>query len=320
MLDPLAALQARQDLVLLVVQFRRDDRVNRLADHLLGLVSEDPLSARVPGPDDTLQGLADDGVVGGGDDGRKMRGFELGQVPLRDVDQHVGRPGKAPLRVEERCRVGDIAEARSVRPLADQLDSLDRAPFAQSDRRGRFLGRHGLALRREDPPQDRPLVDADLRRAARHFEAGAVAEGDDALCVGRVDGDRHTLQRVAEAPFAFAGPLFSELGLRHVLREAAGPHEGSVMEIAARGDQHMPDGAVLCEKPRGVALECLPAREPLQDILDHRLIRMELGDMPPDILVPLVAEKLKLRLVGAQDRAVRCHQMEPDCNVLEEIV
>ena len=77
MLDPLAAAELGQDLVLLVLQLGRDDLRDRLADHLVGLVAEDPLGAGVPRGDDALQRLADDRVVRRDDDRRQARRVDL---------------------------------------------------------------------------------------------------------------------------------------------------------------------------------------------------------------------------------------------------
>ena len=47
MLDAFASLQPREDLLLLAVQFGRDDPQDRLADHLARVVTEDAPRARV---------------------------------------------------------------------------------------------------------------------------------------------------------------------------------------------------------------------------------------------------------------------------------
>ena len=73
MVDALAAAQAAEDVALLVAQLRRHDQVDRLADRLFRGPSEQPLRALVPGGDDAVERLADDGVFGRRDDGGEQR-------------------------------------------------------------------------------------------------------------------------------------------------------------------------------------------------------------------------------------------------------
>ena len=65
MVDALAAADARENARLLVCAVRRDQDRDRLADDLLGGVAEQPLGARIPGLDDPVEILADDGIVRG---------------------------------------------------------------------------------------------------------------------------------------------------------------------------------------------------------------------------------------------------------------
>ena len=61
--DRLATPNTLEDLLLLSGALLRDDAGDGLADHLRLPVPEDPLRGRVPGGDDSLEGLADDRVV-----------------------------------------------------------------------------------------------------------------------------------------------------------------------------------------------------------------------------------------------------------------
>src|SRR5262249_13319665 len=63
MSDASASWAPREDLLLLPVQFGRDDPQDRLADHLARVVTEDARRARVPRGDAAIDGLTDDGVV-----------------------------------------------------------------------------------------------------------------------------------------------------------------------------------------------------------------------------------------------------------------
>src|SRR5437867_4415963 len=53
-------------------QVRRDDTQDRLADHLLRCVPEDPFCSRIPAHHDTFEILRNDRVVGVLDDSRKV--------------------------------------------------------------------------------------------------------------------------------------------------------------------------------------------------------------------------------------------------------
>src|SRR5260370_16973590 len=63
MLDAFASLQPRQDLLLLVMQFGRNEAKDRLADHLARLVAEDPRRARVPRGDAAPATLSHDALA-----------------------------------------------------------------------------------------------------------------------------------------------------------------------------------------------------------------------------------------------------------------
>jgi hypothetical protein len=91
-IDPLAALNARQYSRLLVDALRRDQDGHRLAGGFLGRIAEHALGAAIPGLDDAVEILADNGVVGRLDDGREplrekfRRCFQRARrAPRRDV-------------------------------------------------------------------------------------------------------------------------------------------------------------------------------------------------------------------------------------------
>ena len=63
MVDAFAAANPRQDLVLLALPVRRNDAADRSADHFLGGVPEHALRRGIPGLNDAVQILADNGVV-----------------------------------------------------------------------------------------------------------------------------------------------------------------------------------------------------------------------------------------------------------------
>src|SRR5262245_57293920 len=80
MVDPLAAADPLQDGGFLAVSIRRDDSQDRLPDHLLGRVAEDPLRRLVPAGDDPIGVLADDGVVRRLHDRRQQRRLRRGAL------------------------------------------------------------------------------------------------------------------------------------------------------------------------------------------------------------------------------------------------
>src|SRR6202042_2924445 len=65
--------------------FRRDDEGDRLADGFLTRVAEEALSPGVPGADDAVEGLTDDGVVRGLDDGSGPRPDLLRPLARGDI-------------------------------------------------------------------------------------------------------------------------------------------------------------------------------------------------------------------------------------------
>ena len=96
MLDPFPAAEPLQDRPLLVVSLRRDDQGDRLADRLVGRVTEKALGPGVPRSDDAVERLADDRVLGRFDDGGQPRADLLGPPALGDVAEDQDRPDQDP--------------------------------------------------------------------------------------------------------------------------------------------------------------------------------------------------------------------------------
>ena len=72
MIDLFAAADAREDVRLFVEPVRRDQDRDRLADRFLGGVPENTFGGGIPGADDSIEVLADDGVVRGFHDGNEL--------------------------------------------------------------------------------------------------------------------------------------------------------------------------------------------------------------------------------------------------------
>ncbi len=84
-LDALAVPHAIQDLLFLLDPLRRQQQRDRLADDLLRPVAEEAFCPRVPGLDDAVEVLGEDGIVGRLDDCRQPRQRLLGLLAVGDV-------------------------------------------------------------------------------------------------------------------------------------------------------------------------------------------------------------------------------------------
>ena len=186
-IDAFAALQPREDLPLLAMQFGRDDPQDRLADHLARLVPEDARRARVPRGDAAIEGFADDGVVRRNDDGRQSRRFEFGVVLLGDVHQQVDGANEPPRGVAQRRRIGQKPHARAVGPLGDGLDAAHLPALLEGDRHRALATGQRPAVRPIQAPRAAPLTASDFGMVAPQLGCGAVVEDNAAMGVGRVD-------------------------------------------------------------------------------------------------------------------------------------
>ena len=110
MLDPLPGFQAGNDVVFLRDAFGGDDNRNMASHHLLGGVAEETLGSSVPALNDTVQRLADDGVIRGFDDRREqprrqqLAGLVLLHASLHgDVAKNQDASGHLAPFVHDRC-------------------------------------------------------------------------------------------------------------------------------------------------------------------------------------------------------------------------
>ena len=81
-LDREPGADAPQHFRLLIQPVLGNDDGDRLADHLVGGIAEDPLGAAVPGLDDAVEILTDDGVAGRRHDCGEPQGFTLETIRL----------------------------------------------------------------------------------------------------------------------------------------------------------------------------------------------------------------------------------------------
>ncbi len=152
MLDAFASLQPRQDLLLLVMQFGRNEAKDRLADHLARLVAEDARGAGVPRGDAALDGLADDRVVRGNDDRRQSRRFQVRVMPLGHVHQQVDGADEPPGGVAQRRRIGHEPHPRAIGPFGDGLYAAHLPALLEGDRHRALVMRERPAVRPIQPP------------------------------------------------------------------------------------------------------------------------------------------------------------------------
>lgn len=197
MLEALSTPELGEDLLLLVVQFRRNDPRDRLADHLLWRVAEDAGRPGVPRGDPPLQGLADDRIVGRGDNRRQARRVDLRLRALGHIDQQVDRADHLARGIAQRGRMGQKGHARAIRPLGDGLDPPQRPALPQRPRHRAFVIWHWPTIGPIEAPGSAPSRDAELWPISPERGSGLVIEGDAAVWIGRVNGDGQGLKQIS---------------------------------------------------------------------------------------------------------------------------
>src|SRR5580698_5186880 len=106
MVDALPAPDSVQNLGFFGVAFWRDDEGDVLTDGFFSVVAKDSFRTFIPARDDTIEVLADDGVVGGGYDGsQQTRDFfcllRLAHILWRTIQQawSCGKRAQSPIKV-----------------------------------------------------------------------------------------------------------------------------------------------------------------------------------------------------------------------------
>ena len=195
MVDPLAAAELREDLVLLGVKLGRDEAQDRRADHLIGPVAEDPGRAGIPRGDPALEVLADDRVVGAFDDRRQPGRLDIALRLGVGIDEHVDRTGDGPGRVAEQRGVGDEGDAGPVRPLEDRGAAAHRLALLEGQRHRALVMGHRPAVEPTQPPRIAPAA-ARLRVLAPELGRGGIVEDDPTLGVGHIDRNGKSLEKL----------------------------------------------------------------------------------------------------------------------------
>jgi hypothetical protein len=106
----------------------------------------------------------------------------------------------------------------------------------------------------------------------------------------------------------------------HIDGEASGVTEKSVSKAHVGADQYVSYLTVPCLHTSGIFLELLALGKTLKNIVDRRAIRMEVCNVPSDILVPRVTHHVELRLVGTENQAVWANPVQRYRTVVEEIL
>ena len=232
MIDAIASPEAGEHLVLLRPPLVGDDQRDVASHRLGGSPAEHPLGRAVPGGDDAVERLADDGVVGGVDDGRQPRPRQVGihadrlawnaesamvqAIARREADTWKWRDADAPPRPAGRAvrTAGRGIAAHPRQPLADPSGEVGRPvrrlgggvdprPSAQLlEREARvepplLVGVRGGVAAQEDLPAERQVIRIDARV---HQDRGRAVGGEGVVepraVVERVDGP-HVFQEEA---------------------------------------------------------------------------------------------------------------------------
>src|ERR1700757_1160240 len=99
MIDLSAAANSTQNKIFLILQFRRDNQPDRFTENLRRREAEHSLGRWVPRGDDTVQVLANDGIIGAGNNRREE---SLQTLLLRDIPGNFGSANHAPGGVSDR--------------------------------------------------------------------------------------------------------------------------------------------------------------------------------------------------------------------------
>ena len=226
MLEALAATNARQNFRFLVLQVFRNDDGDRLADHLLGRIAEQPLGARIPADDDAVQILADDRIVGGFDNTGELPARLLALALLGDVEQRRDPAASVALRIEL-GPIGDVKAAPA---------GLGEIEFAFEFQR--LAAQHLLNIRTQrvetllpDHFRDR-LADDIVARPADHLRVGLADEAVSQIAAASHQHEGRAIDDGLQFRFAGAQRVFGALAFGQFLEAADGTLDtaGSVQE------------------------------------------------------------------------------------------
>ena len=156
--------------------------------------------------------------------------------------------------------------------------------------------------------------------ASQHFAKRVIDAKQPAVSVCFGDANGRGLIGCCQTLLALALRALGFMKVRDIGGEAARVDEFPIVKAAVRSDQYMLDRAILGPQPRRITIKLFSAREPVQDIANNWRVRVELRDMPSDILFCRIAEQGELCLVCPQDNAFAADNVKTYRAVLEEIV
>ena len=168
---------------------------DRLADHLLRRITEQPLRARIPARDDAVEVLADDGILGTVDDCCEPLLLLLCLLAFADIDKHVDSAGQLSGRVEQRCRKGNERNTSTVGTFGYSFHATDRLLLLQRHRHRALVVRQRRAIRPVELPGTAELAFAEFRAAAPKCSRSLVVKGDASRRIRHVDRGRKCLDR-----------------------------------------------------------------------------------------------------------------------------
>ena len=155
-----------------------------------------------------------------------------------------------------------------------------------------------------------------LRRAVPENLLGrGVPAGDDAIQGLADDG----IARGRDDRGQTSHGLLRLLLQRDVPGKAARVQEATVRPIRARIDHHVLDRTILAPQAGRVAVDDLPCQQPGQDVLDHRLVDVELRNVPADVLIALVAQHIQFCLVHPKDASILADPVQRRGGTVEKI-
>jgi hypothetical protein len=147
MIYALTSSKSRKDLSLLVLQLRRNDPGDRLANHLVRVITEYAGCTGIPGGDLAFQALADDGVIRGVDDGSEPFQLNICLMALRNVHKKIDCADQPTGSVPQRRRIGKKANPCTVRPFGNGLNAANCPSLLQGGRHRAFIVLQNAAVR-----------------------------------------------------------------------------------------------------------------------------------------------------------------------------
>jgi hypothetical protein len=114
--------------------------------------------------------------------------------PAGDIDQEVDRANEHAGGVEHGRGIRREARLRAVGPAGDGCCAADRLALPDRDRHRALVVRQEAVVLAEKLPGDAPAIAIERRHAPSEIDAGLVVVGDQAFCIGDVQGAGKVIQ------------------------------------------------------------------------------------------------------------------------------